>query len=78
MIRKTLLTDLLVHALIEPLYHGVLNLTDAFEVSEVFFELVSVRCHAFQSVIITNIFLVWELLEKAWLPSNRGRVDDAH
>ena len=68
MILETLLTDLLMHALVEPLNDGVLHLAHPLQISEVFFELVAVRSHALQPVVVTNVFLVWELVKEAWLP----------
>ena len=75
---KTLLADLLVNALIEPFNHSVLYLADALQIGEVFLELVAIRRHALQSIVVADIFLVRDEVKYYWLPGDGLRVDDAH
>ena len=75
---KTLLADLLVNALIEPFNHSVLYLTDALQVGEVLLELVAIRRHALQSIVVADVFLVRDEVKYYRLPSDGLRVDDAH
>ena len=66
------------NALIEPFNHSVLNLTDALQVSEVFLELVAIWRHALQSIVVADIFLVWDEVKYYRLPSDGLSVDDTH
>ena len=55
---------------IKPLYHGVFHLTYALQVSKVLLKLVTIRRHALQSIVVTNVFLVGQLLEEARFPGD--------
>ena len=57
MVLETLLADLLMHTLIEPFNDCVFNFADALQVGEVFLEFVAIWGHAFESIIVSDVFL---------------------
>ena len=74
MVCQTLLANLLMDAFIEPLNDCIFNFADTLQVREVLLKFIAIRRHAFQSVIVANVFLVWQLLEEDRLPLNSAWV----
>ena len=64
--------------LIKPFHNSILDLTNALQVGEVFLKFVAIRSHALKSIIVSDVFLVGELLEEARLPLYGIRVDNSH
>ena len=57
-ILQATLANLLMNAFIEPFNDGVFDLTHSLKIGKVLFQLVSVRSHALQSVVVPNILLI--------------------
>ena len=68
---QTLLTDLDMVLFVKPLYHSVFNFAHSLQISEVFLEFITVRCHVLDSIVVTDIFLVWQCLKEDRTPFDR-------
>ena len=65
-------------ALIKPLDDRVFHLTYTLEICKVLLELVAIRSHALQSIVVANVFLVWNQVKYDRLPRDGTSIDDAH
>ena len=66
------------HALVEPLDHSVFHFADALQICEVLLEFVPIGRHALQSIVVSDILLIRQLLEVARLPLDAVAVEHAH
>ena len=66
------------YAFIEPFNDSVFNLANTLQIGKILLEFVAIRCHAFESIVVANIFLVWDQVKYYWLPSDGPSVNHAH